>query len=53
MWSWLTDRVGGNESVDDNDCGNVVSENDDDSDESDADDQDFRVGSFGSGSAIQ
>ena len=53
MWSWLTDRDGGNESVDDSDCGNVVSENDDDNDEADADDRDFRVGSFRSGSMIQ
>ena len=53
MWSWMRDRDGGNESVDDSNCGNVVSENDDDSDESDADDRDFWVGSFGSGSVIQ
>ena len=52
MWSWLTDRDGGNESVDDSDCGNVVKENDDDNDEDDANDRDFRVDFFGSGSVI-
>ena len=64
MWSWLTDRDGGNESVDDSDCGNVFQENDDDNDdnvfqendddndEDDVHDRNFRVGSFGSGSVI-
>ena len=47
------DRDGGNESVDDSDCGNVAQENDDDNDEDDANDRNFRVGSFGSGYMIQ
>ena len=49
MGSWLRDRDGGNESVDDSDCGNVVQENDDDNDEDDVNDRNFRVGSFGPG----
>ena len=49
----MTDRDGGNESVDDSDCGNVAQENDDDNDEDDANDRNFRVGSFGSGYMIQ
>ena len=46
----MTDRDGGNESVDDSDCGNVAQEKDD---EDDANDRNFRVGSFGSGYMIQ
>ena len=49
----MTDRDCGNESVDDSDCGNVAQENDDDNDEDDANDRNFRVGSFGSGYMIQ
>ena len=49
----MTNRHGGNESVDDSYCGNVVSGNDDDNDEDDANDRDFRVDSFGSGSVIE